>query len=125
MTSPHCDELVLHAPGECNICDKYAGEQQALRIRSGINFTGQHKPDRGPCPSELRRPLEVIQAWPGNQPSRALFDGLNDLRKPYNRFEDGLSAQVPDEHTWHSPALGLIAGLMIVATLYGMGVIAW
>jgi len=62
---PHCDDLVLHAPGECFYCDKYA-VAQAKRIADGVNFTGHNDPSKKPCPSLARRPLETIERWSGN-----------------------------------------------------------
>lgn len=38
-TFPHCDQRVLHAPGECEFCDA-CPEWQALRKAWGIAFTG-------------------------------------------------------------------------------------
>lgn len=37
---PHCDQRVLHAPGECEFCDG-CPEWQALRKAWGIAFTGK------------------------------------------------------------------------------------
>lgn len=65
---PHCDSDVLHAPGVCAHCDRYP-EAQALRVATGINFTGQHDWYKTLCPSELGRPLELIERWPGNRPT--------------------------------------------------------
>lgn len=62
---PHCDELVLHAPGECEFCDHYP-ERQRRRERDGVNFTGHHEPGKRTCPAELRRPLSTLEAWGGN-----------------------------------------------------------
>jgi hypothetical protein len=65
--APHCDQRVLHAPGECAYCDHY-DDWQALRELWGINFTGHQDDGKVPCPSEVARPLEKIYRWPGNQP---------------------------------------------------------
>lgn len=46
---PHCNTEVLHAPGECEFCDKYPERQQG-RIVSKTPFS------------------PVDQAWPGNRP---------------------------------------------------------
>ena len=63
---PHCDSDVLHAPGECEYCDEYP-EAQHERIDNDINFTGHHHADKATCPSEMARPLETIERWPGNR----------------------------------------------------------
>ena len=65
---PHCDQRVLHAPGECEYCDRLP-DWQALREVWGIAFTG-HEPQDGQiwCPSELQRTVETINRWPGNRP---------------------------------------------------------
>lgn len=39
---PHCDQRILHAPGECEYCDGHP-EWQALREAWGIAYTG-HAP---------------------------------------------------------------------------------
>jgi hypothetical protein len=78
---PHCDAKVLHAPGECVYCDRRP-EWQELRKAWGIAFTGQKNATRKAwvdgelkdvpaltCPSEIDRPLETINAWPGNRAS--------------------------------------------------------
>lgn len=64
-TWPHCDQRVLHAPGECEYCDKH-GELQAVRESWGINFTGHHDPEKYLCPAEDARSLSVIERWGGN-----------------------------------------------------------
>jgi hypothetical protein len=68
---PHCDELVLHAPGDCVYCDKYPTRQQA-RLDMGILFTdekGYAGPTARPCPATLLRPVETIERWYGNVPT--------------------------------------------------------
>lgn len=66
--APHCDQRVLHAPGECEYCGDRK-EWQALRIVWGIAFTG-HEPAEGqlPCPSDAARGTAGAHVWPGNQP---------------------------------------------------------
>lgn len=73
---PHCDQKVLHAPGECKYCDARP-EWQALRQMWGIAFTG-HQPVWGgygaydtemSCPSDFVRGLgQAGKHWPGNRP---------------------------------------------------------
>lgn len=65
---PHCDDLVLHAPGECEFCDKVP-HLQTLRARWGINFTGKNDPNKSQCPAEKRRSVQLIHRWPGNRPT--------------------------------------------------------
>lgn len=62
---PHCDQRVLHAPGECKYCDKQP-EWQALRFAWGIAFTG-YTPDGKelPCPADHARG-ETHKLWHGN-----------------------------------------------------------
>jgi hypothetical protein len=64
---PHCDQRVLHAPGECEFCDKHA-DWQALRQAWGIAFSGW-EPDGNelPCPANKARPQATIDKWPGNR----------------------------------------------------------
>lgn len=66
MRFPHCDELVLHAPGKCQFCDRYSLWQHE-RIRDGVNFTGENDPNKKACPSTARRPLAVIERWERNR----------------------------------------------------------
>jgi hypothetical protein len=74
--APHCDSAVLHAPGECEHCDKYPDWQEYRKV-SRIAFTG-HDPvdDSGlalaRCPSEQRRSIVAINRWPGNRPKPAV-----------------------------------------------------
>lgn len=67
---PHCDQSVLHAPGECKYCDQHP-DWQALRVVWGIAFTG-HPVDglnKLPCPSDHVRGLGGSNVWPGNRPT--------------------------------------------------------
>ena len=69
---PHCDQRILHAPGECEYCDRRP-EWQALRTSWGIAFTG-HKPGEDawvtmPCPADFNRPAgspSDHRQWYGN-----------------------------------------------------------
>lgn len=88
---PHCDSKILHAPLSCEYCDMHP-EWQELRIAWDIAFTGQKDKTRKykdwdgkdkvkilqPCPSEVDRPIEVINKWHGNvpQPTKSLHDQL-------------------------------------------------
>lgn len=67
---PHCDDLVLHAPGTCEYCDHYPERQQA-RIASAVNFTGESVAGRSQCPAEARRSFANINAWGGNRAAAA------------------------------------------------------
>jgi hypothetical protein len=91
MRFPHCDQRILHAPGECEYCDMNP-EWQQLRIDWCICFTG-HKPDGRdtfvPCPADAARPVmkgnvgktvlglniteerHAHEFWPGNAPKPA------------------------------------------------------
>lgn len=62
---PHCDNLILHAPGRCTYCDRYP-EAQALRDWWHIGFTNHHDPDRLPCPSTILRSAQTRDMWGGN-----------------------------------------------------------
>lgn len=73
---PHCDELVLHAPKTCEVCDLYPQKQKA-RIDNNINFTGEGDPNKQPCPAESKRPLDTINRWPGNLINGWLSSGLS------------------------------------------------
>lgn len=64
----HCDSRVLHAPATCKYCDEFAPDAQRARLDQGINFTGEYDKNKEGCPSELWRPLEVIERWPRNKP---------------------------------------------------------
>lgn len=64
---PHCDQSVLHAPGECKYCDMHP-EWQELRVWWGINFTGHYDEEKVMCPSEHKRSLATINRWYGNIP---------------------------------------------------------
>ncbi len=68
---PHCDQRVLHAPGECGYCDKHR-EWQELRVAWGIAFTG-YEPEDGEieCPSDRARGRGGAHVWGGNRPSKS------------------------------------------------------
>lgn len=61
---PHCDSDILHAPGECPVCDLYPARQE-FRICEHIAFTGHEPlPSQVPCPADLRRPPDS-SSWHG------------------------------------------------------------
>lgn len=62
---PHCDQRILHAPGECQYCDKHK-DWQYIRQAWGIAFTG-HTPENSelPCPADNARGNKH-KNWPGN-----------------------------------------------------------
>jgi hypothetical protein len=72
---PHCDSRVLHAPGECSVCDKHP-EWQELRKMWGIAFTGKEPAEKSPfwrelpCPSDANRGKGGAHIWYGNRPSK-------------------------------------------------------
>lgn len=62
---PHCDQRILHAPGECQFCDKRP-DWQALRVSWGIAFTGyQPEGKELPDPATYARD-DSINKWYGN-----------------------------------------------------------
>lgn len=65
---PHCDQRILHAPGECQFCDANP-DWQALRKAWGICFTG-YTPEKQelPCPADHARG-DNHKLWYGNQAS--------------------------------------------------------
>lgn len=74
---PHCDSRVLHAPGECQHCDKFS-EWQALRMAWGIAFTGWEPEDKElPDPAAAARGLTNVNRWGGNiaRPKRTVTEG--------------------------------------------------
>lgn len=63
---PHCDPRILHAPGECEHCDKSPGWQY-LRQMWGIAFTGYQPEEKElPCPADYARG-DSHKLWSGNQ----------------------------------------------------------
>lgn len=71
---PHCDERVLHAPGECVFCDAHPAVQKAREF-AGVNFTGHTDPDKAPCPSDAVRGVAGAHVWGGNHPATMYSDG--------------------------------------------------
>lgn len=72
--APHCDQSVLHQPGECEYCDHYS-DWQEMRLIQRINYTGHFDRDKAPCPSHFFRDPEVVETWHGNLPT-GMFNGL-------------------------------------------------
>jgi hypothetical protein len=70
---PHCDQRVLHAPGECRYCDEHP-DWQELRRTWNINFTGKKEPGKSPCPAEASRTARTIHEWHGNRPTEVEVD---------------------------------------------------
>lgn len=78
---PHCDDLIVHRPGDCSICDDTAEELQTLRIRHNVNFTGESDPSKLPDPATESRDLQTMNRWPGNQRS-GTFEILQPADRP-------------------------------------------
>jgi hypothetical protein len=63
---PHCDQRILHGPGECRYCDANK-EWQALRLAWGIAFTGWEPEYKElPCPADYARG-DAHKLWPENR----------------------------------------------------------
>ena len=103
-TFPHCDDLVVHAPGECRYCDRLP-ELQAARAASGANFTGHADPSKTACPSTSRRPLETIERWPGNRAvapeTDPHLDGCTPLEAAVARAIGSFPGQFIGKELWH------------------------
>jgi hypothetical protein len=71
---PHCDSLVLHAPGECEYCDLFP-YLQVVREHWKIAFSG-YEPDEKelPCPADFQRPGKS-QLWGGNVAKKEKLGG--------------------------------------------------
>lgn len=93
---PHCDSDVLHAPGECVYCDHFADRQRA-REEQGVNFTGHYDAGKVSCPSELRRPIEKINRWPGNVATTAEMQAERD-----KEFNEMIARVKPDVPWWET-----------------------
>jgi hypothetical protein len=62
---PHCDQRILHAPNECEYCDKHSNWQY-LRQARGIAFTGYEPEEKElPCPADYARG-DTHKLWRGN-----------------------------------------------------------
>lgn len=63
---PHCNSAVLHAPGECAVCDLYPVRQSA-RLSGYVAFTGHEPlPSQQPCPADVQFPGRYGRVWRGN-----------------------------------------------------------
>lgn len=66
---PHCDPRILHAPGECIVCDQSG--LQVIRDAWNINFTtAKQDTKKSPCPAIRDRGLEGCLAWTNNRPRK-------------------------------------------------------
>lgn len=66
---PHCDPRVLHAPGQCEFCDKHP-KWQAMRLVCGIAYTG-YVPDGTELPDPATHARgDSLKRWHGNRASR-------------------------------------------------------
>lgn len=76
ICGPHCDQRVLHAPGDCDTCDDFPLLQKARQVW-GIAFTGQPTSREAPqpCPSDAARGIGKAHAWHGNTPTATLVGG--------------------------------------------------
>lgn len=76
---PHCDPRILHAPDECQFCDKHP-EWQALRQAWGIAFTGYEPEGKElPCPADYARGDNHTK-WYGNVANRTASQVTNVSR---------------------------------------------
>lgn len=67
--APHCDQRILHAPGDCWACDLYP-DWQKLRELWGIDFSGHSTDGKLPCPADYHRPpgsASDHRNWPNNR----------------------------------------------------------
>lgn len=67
--APHCDQSVLHKPGECEYCDHYPDWQEMREVQR-INYTGHFDTDKAPCPSHYFRHPDKVESWSGNLPTK-------------------------------------------------------
>lgn len=92
---PHCDARILHAPGECEFCDRHP-DWQEFRVQNKISFTGHREKGFLACPADRARKFEVHQAWGGNRPEteetkaerKKWFDKLTEATKQMMEQED-------------------------------------
>lgn len=68
ICGPHCDPKILHAFGECEVCDEFPLAQK-YREMWNINFTGHSDLEKLPCPAEVARGTEC-ESWGGNKPKK-------------------------------------------------------
>lgn len=76
LVNAHCDQRVLHSPGECEYCDAYP-EAQRYRSENNIAFTGHMALGIKPCPADAARPKgspSDHRRWGGNKPTSAQGD---------------------------------------------------
>ena len=95
MQFPHCDANILHGPKwGCEYCNAHP-DWQELREAWGINFSGEHDPQKSPCPSLRFRSEEIINRWGGNVPTDADGNRLHPTpehprKSVFERLRDNL-----------------------------------
>lgn len=113
---PHCDQYVLHAPGECEYCDHYPFAQ-AARSHLGINYTGHYESGKAKCPAERIRSLHHINLWPGNTPEGYPWGRQESKTIVPSEYYDALVADLADEenvgkvYTWREIGRAIIRKL--------------
>jgi hypothetical protein len=101
--APHCESLILHAPGECKWCDLYP-DLQAARKLWRIAFTGHPPtPDETACPADLKRGPESYNNWSGNRAAapedKPTPPGVSHTTDPKDpRLHRGIDRQVTNQH---------------------------
>lgn len=63
---PHCFQLILHLPSQCEFCAKATGLQEE-RARLGVSNTGANNRP-WPCPADRVRSTASQNSWAGNRP---------------------------------------------------------
>jgi len=81
---PHCDQRILHAPGECEFCDRHPGWQQ-LRQAWGIAFTGH--PPRAGLPKCGRRMRNTFPGYGSDKIRCQQPAGHQDECRPYPAWD--------------------------------------
>ncbi|MEU7174649.1 MULTISPECIES: hypothetical protein [Micromonospora] len=99
-TMPHCDQAVLHAPGECTYCDAHP-DWQELRQLWGIAFTG-HTPKIDAERMWLSEVPVPVRSTPAKQREPGVAgqpSGLNcrTAPLPFRPMADDQTTPSPDE----------------------------
>ncbi len=94
MQFPHCDQRILHAVGECEVCNTYASDLQEIRDAWQINFSGHD--DEGKllrCPADVARGSDAYNRWGGNVPVRGKTLGFDYAGYPVTEADPRLEEE--------------------------------